>query len=77
MKKEEISFEEAISKLEDIANKLEGEDLSLDESTQKFEEGMELAKKCNKMLNDAEKKIMMLVNENGKLKEEEFLQEEE
>jgi len=51
---EEIKFEEAIKKLEDISKELESGKLDLDESVSKFEEGMKLSKICTKMLNEAE-----------------------
>ena len=60
--KEDISFEEAMEKLEKIADELESEDLSLDTSVKKFEEGMELSKKCNEILQNAEKKITVLID---------------
>lgn len=60
--KEDISFEEAMESLEKIAGELEKEDLSLDESVKKFEEGMELSKKCNEILQSAEKKITILID---------------
>ena len=53
-KKEECNFEELIEKLEEITNKLEKEQLSLDESVKLFEEGIELSKKCDSKLEDAE-----------------------
>ena len=60
--KEDINFEDAMEKLEKIAEELESEDLSLDESVKKFEVGMELSKKCNEILQNAEKKITILIN---------------
>lgn len=62
MKEDDISFEDAMGKLEKIAEELENEDLSLDTSVKKFEEGMKLSKKCNEILQNAEKKITILVN---------------
>ncbi len=75
-KKEESNFEELINKLEDITNKLEKEQLSLDESVKLFEEGMKISKECNSKLEDAEKRITILINEEGELKEENFIPEE-
>lgn len=46
--------------------------LSLDESVSKFEDGMKLSKKCSDLLDTAEKKITMLINDNGTIKEENF-----
>lgn len=76
-KKEEENFEELMKNLEEITSKLENNDkLSLDESVELFEKGMEISKKCNKKLEDAEKKITILINENDELKEESFIAEE-
>lgn len=72
----EENFEELIEKLENITNKLEKEQLPLDETVKLFEEGMELSKKCNTKLEDAEKKITILINENNELREENFIPEE-
>ena len=73
----EINFEEGMEKLEQIANELEKGDLDLDESVKKFEEGMKISKQCSGMLQDAEKKITMLIkNSDGELQEENFIQEE-
>ena len=58
----DIKFEEAIKKLEEISKELESGELGLDESVNKFEEGMKLSKVCTKMLNEAEKKINILIN---------------
>ena len=69
---ENENFEELIEKLEAITNKLENDKLSLDESVSLFEEGMKLSKKCNTKLEEAEKKITMLINENGEISEEKF-----
>ncbi len=59
---EELNFEQAMKKLEEITNELENENIDLDTSVKKFEEGMKLSQKCNKMLEEAEKKITILVD---------------
>lgn len=59
---EELTFEQAMQKLETIANELEKDNLDLDTSVKKFEEGMKLSQKCNKILDEAEKKITILIN---------------
>ncbi len=56
-------FEENMKKLETIAIDLENDELSLDESVKKFEEGMKVAKDCKKMLDEAEKKITILLED--------------
>ena len=43
---EDINFEDAMKKLEEIADELEKGDLTLDESVKKFEDGINLSKKC-------------------------------
>ena len=70
--KEEINFEDAMKKLEEIAVELEKNDLDLDSSVSKFEEGMALSKQCSKMLEDAEKRITILINSDDGLVEEDF-----
>lgn len=66
------TFEEQMEELENIVSELEKGELNLDESVAKFEEGMKLSKDCNKMLEQAEKKITILLQEDGEIKEEEF-----
>ncbi len=63
MSKEEINFEDAMKELEEIANKLEKNDLDLDKSVEVFEEGMKLSKKCSEILENAEKRITILIND--------------
>ncbi len=73
---EELKFEKAIKKLEDIAKELETGELGLDESVNKFEEGMNLSKACTKMLNEAEKRINILINSEEGIMEESFTPED-
>ena len=75
-KKDDLNFEEVLKNLEEITNKLEKEQLSLDETVNLFEKGTELSKKCNEILENAEKRITILLNENGEIKEESFTAEE-
>ena len=67
-----INFEEAMKKLEQIATELEKNDLDLDASVTKFEEGMKLSKQCSKMLEEAEKKISILIKDGDNVTEEKF-----
>jgi len=57
---EELSFEEALSRLESIVQSLEAGGLVLEEAVSLFEEGMRLAKVCNQRLDAAELKISQL-----------------
>ena len=71
-----MNFEETMKKLEEIAEELENGNLNLEESVQKFEEGMKLSKKCNEIIESAEKKITMLLEKDGKIVEENFTPED-
>ena len=61
------SFEDALSKLEQITQELEDGDLSLEQSLKKFDEGVKLAEFCNSKLDEAQKKVDMLLKKNGTL----------
>ncbi len=63
----DTKFEDAMARLEEIVQSLEGGELSLEESIKAFEEGMKLARFCSKKLDEAEKKVSILIKEdNGK-----------
>lgn len=68
----EKSFEELIDELENIADLLESDKLNLDESMKEFEKGMKISKLCNEKLENAEKKINILLEKNGEIVEETF-----
>jgi len=59
------SFEAAMQRLEEIVKSLESGDLPLEESLKVFAEGMELAKYCSKKLEEAEKKVTVLIEESA------------
>jgi exodeoxyribonuclease VII small subunit len=61
--------------LEKVVNELENGEMNLDESLVKFEQGMKLSKECNKMLEEAEKKITILLEKDGEIEEENFEEE--
>lgn len=66
-------FEENMKQLEAIVQKMEEGELNLEESIEQFEAGMEISKKCSKILEEAEQKITVLIeNKDGSLKEEKF-----
>ena len=72
-KVQEPNFEETMQNLEQIVKELEKGDLNLDDSIKKFEQGIELSKKANKFLEDAEEKITLLIDKgDGNLEEENF-----
>jgi len=55
------SFEDSLTKLEAIVEKMESGNLKLEDSLKLFEEGMKLTKECNSRLNDIEKKVKLLL----------------
>ena len=61
----EKTFENAMRRLEEIVQSLEGGELSLEETLKVFEEGMKLVKLCSRKLEEAEKKVTLLVQESG------------
>lgn len=66
-------FETALKKLEDVVRRLEDGELSLEESLKAFEEGVKYAAFCTKKLDEAEKKVELLLKQkNGSFIKEEF-----
>ena len=63
MPDEEISFEDALDALEKVVKELEGGELTLEATMEKFEEGMQYFDICTKMLNDVEVKISRLIKD--------------
>ena len=57
------TFEESLSALEKIVSQLEEGDLPLEKSLELFEEGVRLSKKCKQRLDQAERRIEMLVKD--------------
>jgi exodeoxyribonuclease VII small subunit len=67
------SFEESLTKLEEIVAQLERGDLSLEDSVRLFEEGTRLSAVCRRQLEEAEGKVELLVKErDGSMKREPF-----
>jgi exodeoxyribonuclease VII small subunit len=66
-------FEDALNKLEKIVSQLEKGDISLEESLKLFEEGIRLSRFCNQKLDEAQKKVeILLKGEDGTLRAEPF-----
>ncbi len=63
--KNEMKFEAALERLEEIVSKLEEGSVSLDEALKSYEEGVKLARLCTKQLTEAEKKIEILTKALG------------
>ena len=73
-----VTFEQALERLEGIVSAIEAGEVSLEESIDKYAEGIELVKKCRAILDKAERKIQLLgKGEGGRLEEVGELPEEE
>lgn len=77
MSKKEVSFENALNRLEEIVELLESGENPLEKSLDLFEEGVNLVKLCNKKLEVVENSIKVLVNNNGEFEESDFKPDEQ
>ena len=59
-----MSFETDVSRIEEIAQKLNAGDTTLEQSIALFEEGMRLSKSLEKMLSEAKQKVEVVLSEN-------------
>jgi exodeoxyribonuclease VII small subunit len=72
------NFEAALKRLEEIVRKLEGGDLPLDTALELFQEGIQLSRFCNTKLDEAERRVeILLKNESGQPKAVSFEAEHE
>lgn len=67
-KKQELTLEEAFEMLENTVSRLEEEDITLEESFQAYQQGMEILKMCNDKIDKVEKKVLQ-INEDGETNE--------
>ena len=72
MNEKEVSFEEALAKLEEAVNKLENGEIKLDDAFKMFEEGIKYAKICENKLSDIEEKVAKILKDGNK---EDFIEE--
>ncbi len=77
MSEQDIGFEQAMEELERIVSKLEGGDVPLEEAIELFQEGMRLSRMCTQKLDSVERKIEMLLEEDGQLVKKPFAPSEE
>ena len=74
----EKKFEDALARLEEIVKELESGDLPLDHSLKLFEEGIKLSRVCNKRLEEAERRVEILLKDKaGNMIAQPFEEEEE
>ena len=67
--KKDMTFEEKLTKLEEIVSELEQGNIDLDDSINKYTESMTIAKECSKKLDDATKAVNKILNSEGNLEE--------
>jgi exodeoxyribonuclease VII small subunit len=73
----EKKFEAALARLEEIVQELEKGDIPLEKSLKLFEEGVKLSRVCNKRLQEAERKVEILMKDReGNIRAEPFKEEE-
>ena len=73
----EKKFEAALARLEEIVRSLESGELGLEQSLKLFEEGVKLARVCNARLEEAERKVeVLLKDKNGKMTTKPFEDED-
>lgn len=71
---EQVTFEKALARLEEIVRLLESGQAPLDKSLELYEEGVKLVKECNSKLDNVEKRIKILsAGENGELVKTDFV----
>ncbi len=73
--KTEITFEQALARLEQIVRSLEGGNVPLEDLINLFDEGTSLVKLCTERLDKAEEKVKLLQMKDGILTEEDFGQQ--
>lgn len=69
-------FEEALGKLEEIVKRMESGEMTLEESLKAFEEGVKLSRLCAKKLDEADRRVELLLKEDGELTTKPFAGEE-
>ncbi|WP_396588478.1 exodeoxyribonuclease VII small subunit [Bermanella sp. R86510] len=65
MAKAKQNFEQSLQQLEELVDKLENSEFSLEESLKAFETGVKLTRECQKALSEAEQKVQLLMEQNG------------
>lgn len=60
-----FTFETALAELEQLVQRMESGELSLEESLQSFEQGVKLTRQCQQALSSAEQRVQLLLEQNG------------
>ena len=75
-KEQELNFEQAMDRLEEIVSELENGDVPLEKAIDLFQQGMKLSQVCGSKLEEVERKIEMIVEEDGELRKKPFQSDE-
>jgi exodeoxyribonuclease VII small subunit len=70
-------YESAMTRLEEITAQLESGELKLEDAIELYTDGLEIARFCNEKLNEADAKIKVIVEQSGRLEEENFSEGEQ
>lgn len=71
-KKTYKDFESAMERLQEVTSQLESGEVKLEEAIDLYTEGIEIARDCDLKLSEAEKKIKIIMEKNGRLQEADF-----
>ena len=71
-KKTTVDFEQSLGELQQLVERLESGELSLEDSLSAFEQGVALTRECQQALAQAEQKVQQLIESNGELRTEPF-----
>ena len=75
-KQGDFNFEKALQELEELVEKMETGNPSLEESLKYFERGVVLTRNCQQALTEAEQKVQILLKQNGKEQLQDFVPED-
>ena len=75
-RKTPLKFEKALEELEQIVERMEAGEISLEESLKQFERGINLTRTCQQALREAEQRVQQLVEKNGESSLEPFQSDE-
>ncbi len=74
-KKSTVFFEQSLEELEQLVEGMEKDNITLEESLTSFERGIQLTRTCQKALKEAEQKVQILLDTNGKQSKKPFTDE--
>ena len=69
------TFEASLKRLETIVDEMENTELDMDKAMKLFEEGISLVNECSNKLNETKKKIEIILEKNGKIDKENFVED--